>query len=281
MTPAANIPEDVEVLQSMMLENYQDAIFVSIDVEGGRGKKENEFRIYEMGISMLDSRRLLHEEHGIDDDIINRHFVIGGSKKLMKAARENLFGISEAISADNIPSVLRNAVNIDDTASPSSPNQPKLRRVILVGHSLWVDIHLLQIFGIDITLHPTVIRIFDTQSITMSLLGKGYSVELLLRTFCIPYKNLHSATNDANFKLRGLIMLTHRSLRRFPSPKFEGTIIKTDESRKLSWLQVVARPESPDVALRNEVWRKSRGLGFDVLDEKEDFDVMLGLEVES
>ncbi|CZT02674.1 uncharacterized protein RCO7_09381 [Rhynchosporium graminicola] len=260
MIPAANIPEDVEVLQSMMLENSQDAIFVSIDVEGGRRKKENEFRIYEMGISMLDSPRLLHEEHGIDDDIINRHF---------------------AISADNIPSVLRNALNIDDTASPSSPNQPKLRRVILVGHSLWVDIHLLQIFGIDITLHPTVIRIFDTQSITISLLGKGYSVELLLKTFCIPYKNLHSATNDASFTLRVLIMLTHRSLRKFPSPKFEGTIIKTDESRKLSWLQVVARQDLPDVALRNEVWRKSRGLGFDVLDENEDFDVMLGLEVES
>ncbi|KAL2072346.1 hypothetical protein VTL71DRAFT_11689 [Oculimacula yallundae] len=207
-----------------------------------RKTKESEYRIYEIGFSMLDSRYLLRVQD-INDVVANRHFVVGGHMKLSKAAKENLFGVSESIDEESIPSVLRNVLNIEDTVLPryESLNQGNLRSVVLVGHSLHGEVNLLRMFGVDITSHPTVIGIFDTTPVARSVLGKGDSLELLSKALRFPYKNLHSATNDAKFTLRALIMLVHRSLREFPSTEFEDTVFKTEEGRKLAWLQAVTR----------------------------------------
>lgn len=109
-----------------------------------------------------------------------------------------------------------------------------------------------------------VIKIVDTQTLAKSVLGKGGSVEYPLKAFRIPYKNLHSAANDANLTLKAFLMLIHLTLRQFPCPEFNGTVFRTEEGRKLAWLQAVARQELPDMEARNEAWRdlKAEGIGI-------------------
>ena len=106
---------DLTMLQSMLLAKHQDVIFVSIDVEGGRRKKESDFRIYEIGFSMLDTRKILEKDLPLGHAITTRHFVVGGHRRQTKAAKENIFGISEAIEADNLPAIIRETLSIKDT----------------------------------------------------------------------------------------------------------------------------------------------------------------------
>lgn len=147
--------------------------------------------------------------------------------------------------------------------------EAKLRNIVVVGHSFHGDCKLLREAGVDMNIStlPMVIKIVDTLTIARSVLGKGGSVESLLKAFRIPYMNLHSAANDANLTLKALLMLIHRSLRQFPSPELHGTVFKTQASRRLAWLQAVARQELPDVEARNESWRdlKAEGMGIDIL----------------
>ncbi|PVH81219.1 hypothetical protein DL98DRAFT_587677 [Cadophora sp. DSE1049] len=228
----------LKLLQSILLSQHQDAIFVFVDLEGGRSRKDAEYKIYEIGISMLDTRHILNCEAS---DAITHHFVVD---------------------------VITEALSMVDTETSSSPlpQQHKLSNIVLIGHGIHTDTKLLLSAGLDITHLPTVIKTLDTQTLSKPILGKNYSLSLLLQALKIPHKNLHSAANDANFTLKAFIMLVHRSVREFPSPGFEIMVFRTVEGRKLAWLQAVAREDEPDVEERNEGLRRVGGNVLDGVD---------------
>ncbi|KAH7378042.1 hypothetical protein BKA64DRAFT_248237 [Cadophora sp. MPI-SDFR-AT-0126] len=179
-----------------------DVIFVAIDFEYSHySPKTGRIRLREVGISLLDTRDLLHQNISWDDAIFTQHY------RTVTDMKTFLFGKSVDISQDELVDVLKRLLYLEDRSSES------VRGLILVGHGFGFDVKVLECLGLDLNLAPSVIEIFDTEFLGCEVLGRDFKSSLsnVVRETGISGGLYHNAGNDANFSLRAMLLLAcHR-----------------------------------------------------------------------
>jgi hypothetical protein len=101
--------------------------------------------------------------------LINRHFMIGGHKKLSRRARKFHFGTSEHVDRTNITGAIPKLLYIPDEIE--NLPQPGYRNIVFVGHGLRFDFLILRKHGIMFEEISTIVAKFDT--IYMATGGAG------------------------------------------------------------------------------------------------------------
>ena len=82
---------------------------------------------------MLDARSFsLSTPSG---SLVTRHFVVGGHKRLVHAARLFHFGTSEHVDQDDVNEVILKLQHIPDEIE-GLPEHRRYRKIVLVGHVL-------------------------------------------------------------------------------------------------------------------------------------------------
>ena len=91
---------------------------------------------------------------------------------------------------------------------------PRTRNIALIGHDFKHDLHVLQILKFD--LQTSIFGILDTQKIASDLLPDNSStLSDILQALQCPFDKLHTASNDAHFTLRALLLLAKKSYTHF------------------------------------------------------------------
>lgn len=191
-------------------------VFVALDFEGYYGDHE---AVSQLGVSVFDSRQLLQSVEQYD--IHSQNFTYTGGKR----DRAFIFGEPARVPVHRIPGLLR---EIFDTHANLSGG------VVLVGHSLHMEIHQMDKFGISIESVPSIVGMIDTSILARDVLGLTGSLGRLLDTCGIPFHwgLLHCAGNDAHLTLRLTLALTLQMVDRR----------LLNEDRKLAMQELIYRP---------------------------------------
>jgi hypothetical protein len=176
-----------------------DAIFISLDFEYYDGSKRHKgkFGLKEVGISTFDTRDVLHPGAPPEKIISTSHY------QIEKPRRDFNFGTSEVTISDWIVHHFRQLFHIVDNPDP------ELRKIVLVGHGIANEIHILRQLGVNLELSPVIVGVFDTSLLARDIMGQATKCRLVdvARRFDMDASNFHNAGNDANYTLRILLML--------------------------------------------------------------------------
>jgi hypothetical protein len=179
-----------------------DVIFIAIDFEYSHySPKTGRIRLREVGISMLDTRDLCHENIHFEDIISIQHY------RTVTDTKEFLFGKTINILQDELIIILKRLLYFEE----ETPKQ--IRDLILVGHGFGFEIKAMKGLGLDLNLAPSVIEIFDTEFLGYEVFGKNFKCSLsnIVKETGISGGFFHNAGNDANFSLRAMLLLAiHR-----------------------------------------------------------------------
>lgn len=201
---------------------FKDAVVASIDIEVA---EEANSTIYEIGISILDTRDLANVGPGDGSDwfsLIKSHHLLTyeyltcrNSKYVNGCPDMFNFGISElpdeADLAKRLLSILKKHVHPDG----ATENDWQLHRpLIVVGHGFKSDAGFLRSIGVDLNneiySHAAVI---DTQHIDQVChdLPQPRNLAALLSELEIKSTYLHNAGNDATYTMQALIAMAVRA----------------------------------------------------------------------
>lgn len=174
----------------------KDVVFLGLDVDAIQ-MHEDVIQQVHIGISILDSRSL-HDlatdtstaKQG-SDVIESHHFVIGSPKFGRRKSKRFLFKPFETISLSELKTKIQTLLLHRDA--------------VLVAHGSDRELWVLE--SLDMDLHP--LCTIDTVKAAQHPLQLfyRYSLEKLLDTLSIPFKDLHIAGNDAHFVIRALLMI--------------------------------------------------------------------------
>jgi len=175
-----------------------DAIFIAIDFEYSHySPKSGRIRLREVGISMFDTRNLHHQAGHLNNAISTQHY------RTVTDTRKFIFGQTIDILQDELVTMLKRLLYIK--------NNPlgEIRDLILVGHGFGFEIKAMKGLGIDLTLAPSVIEIFDTEFLGYEVFGRDFRCSLsnVIKKIGILGESFHNAGNDANFALRAMLLL--------------------------------------------------------------------------
>jgi hypothetical protein len=225
------------------MEPYDPSIiFVSIDFEfeedDTKGKRSTR-SIREIGICSLDTR-------DIEQPSRASHSILSTQNHIWKqrAAKSNglgpkfFFGESKLIQDEQeIRTVIEQAiVRYDTNGMP--------RRVVLIGQGL-IDAELRSMKGIGInvedkTQYPWIVDIIDTWPLARMTIPKAevahakFTLKSILESLGIPYKNLHSAGNDANYTMKVFLVLMAQNMRRMLPESSQWSTLVTVQSIALA-----------------------------------------------
>ncbi|KAI2780783.1 hypothetical protein F4815DRAFT_445022 [Daldinia loculata] len=121
--------------------------------------------------------------------------------------RKFIFGQTIDILQDELVAVLKRLLYIENNTLG------EIRDLILVGHGFGFEIKAMKGLGIDLTLAPSVIEIFDTEFLGYEVFGRDFKCSLskVTKEIGILGESFHNAGNDANFTLRAMLLLAiHR-----------------------------------------------------------------------
>jgi hypothetical protein len=146
---------------------FLDVIFIAIDFEYSHySPKTGRIRLREVGISMLDTRNLCHQNISLKDVISTQHY------RTATDTKEFLFGKSIDILSDELVLILKRLLYLED----ESPQQ--IRNLILVSHGFGFEIKAMKALGLDLNLASSVIEIFDTEFLGYEVFGKNFKCSL-------------------------------------------------------------------------------------------------------
>jgi len=146
---------------------FLDAIFIAIDFEYSHySPKTGRIRLREVGISMLDTRDLGHQNVHPKDVISTQHY------RTVTDTKKFLFGETVDTLQEELILILKRLLYIEDEL----PEQ--LRDIILVGHGLSFEIKVMKGLRIDLNLATSVIEIFDTEFLGYEVFGKDFKCSL-------------------------------------------------------------------------------------------------------
>ena len=183
-----------------------------------------------MGVVILDSRDLISSPPRTA--ISTYIFVTGSPSYCAATTKKYLFGKTITIHQRDIVSNLESLM-------------PRTRNIILVGHHIRNDLHVLQI--LDSNLHASIEGILDTERIASKILP-SISIKLssILSELQCPFQNLHTAGNDAYFTLRVLLLL---AIRDYPEERVNSNHLKILSALKA--ITSISIPRKKDLHLMN------------------------------
>ncbi|KAK8054803.1 hypothetical protein PG993_000030 [Apiospora rasikravindrae] len=175
----------------------RDVVLVSIDFENTHHFKGHLHQDVDtqVGLAILDTR---HLSSTAPDRIISTHnLVTGSSKYFRRAMLKYLFGKPALINTRDIVHQLHSLI-------------PRGREIVLVGHDIRFEYHILRKLGFD--RQPECC--LDTYRMAGQVLPY-WSLRLgeLLTELGCPYDWLHNGGNDANYTLKALLLLATRAVR--------------------------------------------------------------------
>jgi DNA polymerase III alpha subunit (gram-positive type) len=146
---------------------------------------------------MFDTRNLYHQAGHLNNAISTQHY------RTVTDTRKSIFGQTIDILQDELVTMLKRLLYME--------NKPlgEIRDLILVGHGFGFEIKAMKGLGIDLTLAPSVIEIFDTEFLGYEVFGKDFKCSLskVIKEVGILGESFHNAGNDANFTLRAMLLL--------------------------------------------------------------------------
>ena len=174
-----------------------DVIIIAIDFEyiqtikSGFAQKTDS----QVGFAILDTKDLRQIQSEVPEQtqlISTFNFVTGSSSYVTKVSNKFLFGKTITIPSSSMAHIIQSRI-------------PKDRNVMLVGHGVSSELHILQFLGFKFSRPPGIL---DTSRVADEVfqIWNGSLRDLLILLEC-PFKKLHIAGNDANFTLRALLLL--------------------------------------------------------------------------
>jgi hypothetical protein len=194
LEPAIPIPRGLGSREFDVL----DAIFIAIDFEYSHySPKSGRIRLREVGISMFDTCNLYYQTGHLNDAISTPHY------RTVTDTRKFIFGQTIDILQDDVVAVLKRLLYIENSTDG------EIRDLILVGHGFGFEIKAMKGLGIDLTLAPSVIEIFDTEFLGYEVFGRDFKCSLskITKEVGILGESFHNAGNDANLTLRAMLLL--------------------------------------------------------------------------
>ncbi|TVY80601.1 hypothetical protein LSUE1_G005138 [Lachnellula suecica] len=185
-------PGELRLLES----GLPDVLFISLDFEfvDHSTSKKGIWELNEIGISTLDTR--IFDCHSSSTNIIRtQHYRTNLNQ------RDFLFGTSIDTVQRELLLILRRLFYMQVTP------HDEIRNIILVGHNIRSEIHLMKLLGIDLNDAPSIADILDTQLMGREIFGNGVRLRNLLETLGIKSRYLHNAANDAHFTLQAMLLL--------------------------------------------------------------------------
>lgn len=178
----------------------RDIVLVSIDFENTGHFKEHvpQDADRQVGIAILDTKKL---SSTAPEQLISTYNLITGSSNYHRRAMlKFLFGKPTLIDAVDIIHHLNSLI-------------PRGRKIVLVGHDIRHETHILSRLGFDrqVDISLDTYRIAG-QVLPYFMLRLG---ELLTVLDC-PHSWLHNGGNDANFTLKALLLLATRAVKSNP-----------------------------------------------------------------
>jgi hypothetical protein len=185
-----------------------DPVFVSIDTEAldrGESRSEKVLGITELGISILDTRKL---QETLTDDLSN---VLSTFHYETEKCRQDynprywptFFGQSQYLDEHRTGWLVDHVLRTGST----DPSATEVRNTVLVGHAVCPDVFkLMKVGKLDLRNFPKLL-ILDTEIIAEPRLGLSQRLKHLLSYYNLPCHDLHNAANDAHFTLKLLLML--------------------------------------------------------------------------
>lgn len=203
----------------------RDAVFVSLDLEGGNNKPspctlDAESSIRQIGIATLDTRDL--QRSSLADDvralISVSFFEVIGSKQ-----RDRQCDLTPTrIHPKDVAATIVKGICIRDESDNAGPGT--LRNIILVGHSLGSDLTILRQLGLDIARVAPVLFVLDTHNLSRYVFppcspllpvapGQDFSLAGVLARFGFrpAPSSFHNAANDAQYTLVAMVFLAIQS----------------------------------------------------------------------
>ncbi|KHN94480.1 Polynucleotidyl transferase [Metarhizium album ARSEF 1941] len=205
---------------------YQDTILVAIDFENNiqfRGDLSRNVDT-QLGLAILDTRDI-STATSPEKLISTYNFVTGSPKYYRKAMLKFLFRKPVWIKLDEVLDQIKALIPTD-------------RNVILVGHDIRHEVHVLSNIGFNLQ----GLQCLDTFRITGQVLPH-FSLTLgeLLTELGCPYSWLHNGGNDANFTLRALLLLGIKASQ-------DQAEAKGGRDEKLQLMEEVARSPIPSIS---------------------------------
>jgi len=147
---------------------------------------------------MFDTRNLYHQAGYLNNAISTQHY------RIVTDIRKFIFGQTIDALQDELVTVLKRLLYIED-----NPLE-EIRYLILVGHGFGFEIKVMKGLGIDLTLAPSVIEIFDIEFLGYEVFGRDFKCSLsrVIKEIGILGESFHNAGNDANFTLRAMLLLS-------------------------------------------------------------------------
>ncbi len=175
-----NLTQGKKIIDGISIENINDKKIISLDFEY-RVKKQITFNhCFEFGITIHENKKLNHMHFIIENENLNI------SKIKTKLQNKFSFGESNRVKLEEVYDILNNLISNTD---------------YLLLHGATNELKILTDNNIKI---PEHISIIDTQKTKENFFQDkltGCSLNKLLKSFRIPFKNLHNAGNDAAFTM--------------------------------------------------------------------------------
>lgn len=217
-----------------------DALIVSIDLEVSRDERSKLLQsndrplIREYGVAILDTRDIggYTDEKDLRQLVSTRHYSTRhySARPLQRPQRpargpirECIFTHMNQVDPDELPSIIAQSLRVEDTKAAPPPNC--FRNIAIVGHSVKLDLRILQRLGIDIFGIAPLVVILDTHNMARDILGptstglggrapiSSFTLAAVLTEIGCPHNEaeLHNAGNDATYTLFALLGLAVRS----------------------------------------------------------------------
>lgn len=202
-----------------------DAVFVSLDLKNWQVRKtktnlSTTRTIRQATVVTLDTRDLLRLQplSELERLMSIRFFQMRGPKSRPTKTHPTLRPL--LVSRENMVRNIADCLRIPDTKAEDG----RLRKIIVVGHSIWDDIYNLAFLGLDITQLREVLTVLDTHdtarylfppySISAPILpGQRFTLASILARFkCRPRgERFHTAATDAKLSLYAMLLLAIKS----------------------------------------------------------------------
>lgn len=174
-----------------------DVLLVVVDFENPHGIR---FRLSgnklcsQAGLAILDTKQLEYIHIAPDQAIKTHNFVTGPRHYVDYATRQSVCQTTETRS-----------IRASEMAACIQSKMPPHRNVVIAGHAVANELHVLQHLQLYFTCDPIIL---DTEVIAHAALKlRGLSLCRLLGAVGCPHHQLHHASNDAFFTLRALLLL--------------------------------------------------------------------------
>ncbi|USW54476.1 Putative ribonuclease H-like superfamily [Septoria linicola] len=183
------------------LGSDSDFVFASIDIEGDVVKRRG---VKSIGVATFDTRACFRSDTSppLAQDIETSQVAIYNAKA-------NLWGPTTFVEPEKLLDSFAATLRIPDGNRSASDRSAPLRKLVLVGHGIHMDILTLAKLGLNIQDLDTVVGIIDTRRLAQSVLGRKTNVQHLVSLMGIPWSNgsFHGAANDAHYTLRAALAL--------------------------------------------------------------------------